>query len=290
MSPTAGRTVAQAKINLFLDVLAREQDGFHSIETLFLRLALGDDVVVHVTDLGRAIECAGLEGVAPEKNLAFRAAEAYAAATGWPRGFSIEISKRVPMGAGLGGGSADAAAVLRILNELSASPLADDALFDLALGLGSDVPFLVSPAVMALAWGRGERLLVLEPLPKKPVVIAIPDFQSSTAEAYAALDRAGIPDCKSRFSSLPDLSSWKSVAAVSRNVFEAVLGADHPEIPRLVSTLKLAGAQISRMTGTGSAVFAIFDDAPLAVPMLNSRVNLLTTLTATSVVPVTLLD
>ena len=290
MSPTAAKTVAQAKINLFLDVLGRERDGFHSIETLFLRLGLGDDVTVRVTDLGRAIDCIGLDGVPPAKNLAFRAAEAYAAATGWPRGFSIEISKRIPAGAGLGGGSADAAAVLRILNALAPEPLEDAALLDLALTLGSDVPFLAGPAAMALAWGRGERMLALKPLPKKPVVIGVHDFQVSTSDAYAALDRAGIPEGKTRLHQLAGLSSWSAVASVAHNVFEPVVGADRPEIPRLISTLKLAGAQISRMTGTGSAVFAVFDDLPLALPMLNSRVNLLNTLTASSVVPITVLD
>src|SRR5436190_20094379 len=91
-------------------------------------------------------------------------------------------------------------------------------------------------------------------------------------------------------SALSEINSWQGVAAASRNDFEGVIGAEHPEIPRLISTLKLAGAQISRMTGTGSAVFAIFDDNPKALPMMNSKVNLLTTLTASSVVPVTVLD
>ena len=290
MSATAGRTLAQAKINLFLRVLGREQDGFHAIETLFLRLDLVDDVTVRVTDLGRAIDCEGLTGVPPEKNLAFRAAEAYAMATGWPRGFSIEISKRIPAGAGLGGGSADAAAVLRVLNAIAPEPVREGSLLDLARQLGSDVPFLTGPAVMALAWGRGERMLALEPLSRKPVLIAIPDFQISTADAYAALDRAGKMVSSASLSQMVDLTTWQGVAAISRNDFEGVIGAEHPEIPRLISTLKLAGAQISRMTGTGSAVFAIFDDAPKALPMMNSRVNLLTTLTASSVVPVTVLD
>lgn len=290
MSPTAAKTVAQAKINLFLRVLGRQQDGFHAIETLFLRLDLGDDVTVRVTDLGRAIDCEGLAGVPPEKNLAFRAAEAFSGTTGWPRGFSIEISKRVPAGAGLGGGSADAAAVLRILNSLAPEPLDDQTLLGLALLLGSDVPFLTSGAVMALAWGRGERMLAIEPLPRKPVLIAVPEFQVSTADAYAALDRAGAFMRDARVTPISELTSWQGVAATAHNVFEPVVGAEHPEIPRIVSTLKLAGAQISRMTGTGSAVFAIFDAAPKALPMMNSRINLLTTLTASSVVPVTFLD
>ncbi|MDQ6716716.1 MAG: 4-(cytidine 5'-diphospho)-2-C-methyl-D-erythritol kinase [Gemmatimonadota bacterium] len=290
MSPVAAKTVAQAKINLFLRVLGKDVDGFHSIETLFLRLGLGDDVTVRVNDLGRAIDCEGLDGVAPEDNLAYRAAEAYAEIAGWPRGFSIEITKRIPAGSGLGGGSADAAAVLRILEALADEPLGAQAVLDLSRRLGSDVPFLASESAMALAWGRGERMLALDPLPKKPVLIAIPEFAVSTADAYAALDRAGSIASASHILWVAELTSWQSVAASSQNDFEAVVGAQHPEIPRLISTFKLAGAQISRMTGTGSAVFSVFDDTPQALPMMNSKVNLLTTLTAASVVPVTVLD
>ncbi|MBA3645781.1 MAG: 4-(cytidine 5'-diphospho)-2-C-methyl-D-erythritol kinase [Gemmatimonadaceae bacterium] len=290
MSSLAGKTLAQAKINLFLRVLGKGIDGFHVIETLFLRLDIGDDVTVRITDLGRAVDCEGLTGVPPEKNLAYLAAETYAAATGWPRGFSIEISKRIPAGAGMGGGSADAAAVLRILNRISPDPLDDATLLDVSRSVGSDVPFLTSSAVMALAWGRGERLLALAPLTKKPVLIAVPEFAVSTAEAYGRLDRGGAIPTGAQFIPLSDLTSWSSVAASSENDFEAVVGADHPEIPRLISTFKLAGAQISRMTGTGSAVFAIFDAAPAALPMMNSKVSLLTTLTSSSVVPVTVLD
>lgn len=287
---TAAKTLAQAKINLFLRVLGMERDGFHAIETLFLRVGLGDDVTVRVTDLGRAIDCEGLEGVPAEKNLAFRAAEAFIAVAGWPRGFSIEISKRIPAGAGLGGGSADAAAVLRILNALAPEPLGDQALLELAATLGSDIPFLVGPAVMALAWGRGERLLALEPLPKKPILILVPDFEVSTADAYAALDRMNRPQSSALFMEASDLASWEAVAGAAQNDFEPVVGADHPEIPRLLATLTLAGAQISRMTGTGSAIFAVFDDIPQALPLMSTRMILLTTLSATSVVPVTVLD
>ena len=290
MSPLAGKTLAQAKINLFLKVLGKGIDGYHAIETLFLRLDVGDDVTVRVTDLGRAVDCEGLSGVPAEKNLAYRAAETYAAAAGWPRGFSIEISKRIPAGAGLGGGSADAAAVLRILNRLSSDPLDDARLLDVARAVGSDVPFLASGATMALAWGRGERMLALPPLTKKPVIVAVPEFGVSTADAYARLDRGGAVPTGAHIVQLDGLTSWTAVAEASQNDFEAVVGADHPEIPRLISTFKLAGAQISRMTGTGSAVFAIFDSAPLALPMMNSKVNLLTTLTSSSVVPVTVLD
>src|SRR3982751_6289548 len=130
------RVRAQAKINLFLRVLARESSGYHQIETLFCRLALGDDVTVRVGVRGRSLDCNGAlpsEGLGPvEQNLAWRAAVAYADAASWPIDFAIEIEKRIPVGGGLGGGSADAGAVLRALDALAPSPLAPQALLDIA--------------------------------------------------------------------------------------------------------------------------------------------------------------
>jgi 4-diphosphocytidyl-2-C-methyl-D-erythritol kinase len=139
-----GRTLAQAKVNLSLRVLAKEPDGYHSIETVFLRLALGDDVRLHVRASARTLRCGVMRDQPEDQNLAYRAAALYAAETGWPGGFEIVIKKRIPIGGGLGGGSADAAAVLRILNTLSENPLPRPALQELAGRIGSDVPFLTS--------------------------------------------------------------------------------------------------------------------------------------------------
>jgi len=171
------RVAAQAKINLRLRVLARETSGYHSIETVFLRLALADDVVVRVGDdvRGRTLDCGGAampsDGLgAVETNLAYRAACAYGEATGWPDRFAIELTKHVPVGAGLGGGSADAGAVLRALEAMSPAPLGRR-LVELAPLLGADVGFMTIDSPMALAWGRGERLLPLPVLASRPVVL-----------------------------------------------------------------------------------------------------------------------
>src|SRR5689334_10381706 len=154
----SARVAAQAKINLLLRVLAREASGYHSIETVFLRLGLADDVVVRVGDevRGRSLDCAG--EALPNGGLGEATANlAYRDATGWPPGFAIELTKHIPTGAGLGGGSADAGAVLRALDALSPSPLGR-LLPELAPGLGADVAFMTIDSPMALAWGRGERL------------------------------------------------------------------------------------------------------------------------------------
>jgi 4-diphosphocytidyl-2-C-methyl-D-erythritol kinase len=262
----AARVVAQAKINLRLRVLAREASGYHSIETIFQRLDWGDDVAVRVTP-GRSLDCKGsalpAEGLGPvEKNLAYRAARAYADATGWPGGFAIEIEKRIPVGGGMGGGSADAGAVLRALDALAPSPLGAR-LIEIAAGLGADVPFMALETPTALAWSRGERMLAVSPLPSRPVVLLSPGFSVGTAEAYG-----WVADARGPYAPEPALldssalSDWDRVAAVATNDFERVVARRHPRIAELVDELASLGAAPSMMSGSGSTVFGVFADLP----------------------------
>src|SRR5688572_27908453 len=161
------RVRAQAKVNLILRILAREASGYHGLETLFARLDLADEVTVRVGARGRAVDCRGADVGPPEANLALRAGEAFAEAAGWPAGFAVEIEKHIPVGGGLGGGSADAGAVLRALNALAPAPIPRETLLAIAGRLGADVPFLTDDAPLALAWGRGERMLALPALPPR---------------------------------------------------------------------------------------------------------------------------
>ena len=261
----SARVVAQAKVNLYLRVLAREASGYHSIETLFQRLDWGDDVTVAVTP-GRSLDCRGAipsGGLGPtEKNLAWRAAVAYADATGWPSGFAIEIEKRIPAGGGLGGGSADAGAVLRALDALAPRPLGPR-LVELASGLGADVPFMSVEAPLALGWNRGERLLPLSPLPPRPVILLVPDFAVGTADAYGwvAAERGGYAP-EGMVLSPEALGSWETLAAVAVNDFERVVARRHPEIAELVDELASQGAAPAMMSGSGSTVFGVFPSAP----------------------------
>jgi 4-diphosphocytidyl-2-C-methyl-D-erythritol kinase len=257
------RVSAQAKLNLLLRVLARETSGYHSIETLFSRIDLADEVTVRAAR-GRSLDCAGpsvpSSGLGPvERNLAYRAAVAYVEATGGPTGFSIEISKHIPVGGGLGGGSADAGAVLRALDALSPNPLGHR-LVELATPLGADVPFMAIESPMALAWGRGERLLPLRPLDSRPVVLLIPSFGVSTADAYGWLstDRGSYLPVASVLQ--PDsLATWESLAAIATNDFEGPVGARHSEIGELIARLNADDATIAMMSGSGSTVFGVFD-------------------------------
>jgi 4-diphosphocytidyl-2-C-methyl-D-erythritol kinase len=293
-----GRTLAQAKINLSLRILDREPDGFHSIETVFLRLDLGDEVRVHIRAKARTLRCGVLRDKPQEQNLAYRAAALFAQETGWPGGFEIVIKKRIPIGGGLGGGSADAAAVLRMLNTLSPHPLKADALLDLAGRLGSDVPFLASDFVMALGWGHGERLLELAPLPSRDVQLFFPPFGIDTGEAYALLDASRSAEPRAA----PELTAemfgdWESAAGRSVNDFEAVIRPRWPVIDALLARGERYGL-FYRLSGSGSTVFKVpgihtrhvagnQNLSPLQVP---EGTKVIVTRTAESVVPVELLD
>lgn len=231
---------------------------------MFCALSLADELEVAVGEPGIRLEVSGAELGPPERNLAYRAASAFYEAVGSPAAVDIRLTKRVPAGAGLGGGSSDAAATLLALNEAHGRPLDAAALLRLGAALGSDVPFFVSGAALALVWGRGERILPLPPPPPAPVLLAVPPFAIATAEAYRALDRdrdtpAGAP--APRAIQLADLRSWSGLAAGAVNDFEAVLFPRHPELAGLRDALAHAGARLARLTGSGSAVFGIFESA-----------------------------
>jgi 4-diphosphocytidyl-2-C-methyl-D-erythritol kinase len=298
MSGRAGRMLAQAKINLALRVFGKEPDGYHSIETVFLRLNLGDDIEVRTTRRERSLRCFEMRGQPSEENLAYRAAELFAQETGWPKGFEIEIVKNVPIGGGLGGGSADAAAVLQILNTLSSKPVSSEKLLELAGRLGSDVPFLAGDHVMALSWGRGEKMLPLDPLPSRDIQLFCPPFGIDTGEAYALLDAARGPYTGPG----PELTTemfrdWDSAARNSVNDFETVIRPRHKEIEVLLARGDRHGL-FYRMSGSGSTVFKVSGigtrslDAEAKVPPLEIPVGtkLIVTRTAENVVPVELLD
>ena len=302
-SGTTAHTVAQAKVNLFLRVLAREANGYHQLETLFCRLELGDDVVVRTNVRGRSLDCTGEvirpAGLGPpERNLAWRAAAAFASATGWPNAWAIEIDKRIPVGGGLGGGSADAGAVLRCLNALAPEPLSEERLLATGTSLGADVPFLSIDAPLALGWGRGERLLKLPPLPSRPVALVILPFGVSTEAAYGWRDaeqRDRAPEAASV--TVESLTTWEGVAPIAHNDFARVVARRHPEIASALESLRSGAARTGDLTavtllaGSGATVFLVAAELPsdmLDAHGPSSRV--MHTRTATRVVAVEVSD
>jgi 4-diphosphocytidyl-2-C-methyl-D-erythritol kinase len=261
-SHRAARVEAQAKLNLLLRVFEREASGYHQLATLFQRIALADTVTVRVDVAGRSLDCRGADVGPVETNLAWRAANAFATAAGSPDGFRIEIEKRIPIGGGLGGGSADAAAVLRVLNALAPRPLDEESLAVIAFGLGADVPYLLSEHSLAIGTGRGERLVPLGPLPAREVMLLVPPFGVSSRDAFAwhaALRGDGL-DAGHPPLLLPAPLSWYVAGAYASNDLEEAVFARHPELAELRDALERSGARIARMTGSGATLFGVYDD------------------------------
>jgi len=272
----AARVEAQAKLNLFLRVGARDPGGYHQLETLFQRIALADGVTVRTGLAGRSLDCAGANTGPVEQNLAWRAANAFATAAGWPDGFAIEIHKRIPVGGGLGGGSADAAAVLRVLNALAPRPLDDTSLAVIAFGLGADVPYLLTEHALALGSGRGDRLVALHPLPARDVLLVVPSFGVSSTDAFAwhaALQRETAPAARAP-RLLPSPLSWFVVGELAENDLESAVFAKHPELAELRSALERSGARIARMTGSGSTLFGVYDAEGIAQSEITTNIDL----------------
>lgn len=290
--PSAVQVAAQAKVNLRLVIVAREASGYHQLETLFLRLALADQVRVRRTAGPWSLDVSGDVDVAAmgpvEKNLAWRAAQAFAAATEMRGGLAIELEKHIPLGGGLGGGSADAGAVLRALNTMSDAPLEPEALLDIAARLGADVPFLTADAPYALAWGRGERMLALVPPEQRPVLLAFPSVSVNTAEAYGWLAEGGAPRLEAIALDVAALSHWASLEALARNDFEWVVARRHPVVDEVLSAWQSAGHRLSMMSGSGSTLFSVARDAsPASLPASTPEgVRTLVTSSAVRVEPI----
>jgi 4-diphosphocytidyl-2-C-methyl-D-erythritol kinase len=255
------RIEAQAKLNLFLRVLSRDASGYHQIETLFQRIALADSVRVTTGVSGRSLDSSGADTGPVEQNLAWRAAIAFAEQAGGPAGFRIEIVKRIPVGGGLGGGSADAGAVLRALNALAAKPLDERMLTAIARSLGADVPYLTSTHALALGAGRGDTLFALAPLPSRDVLLAIPPFGVSSGDAFGWFAEQKASRHSGTRATLPvgRQLEWKTIAALSANDLEGVVSVHHPAILELKHALRQQGALMAQMSGSGSTVFGVYE-------------------------------
>ena len=285
---------APAKINLSLRVLAREAGGFHQIETLFCALELCDEVEVERQPSGIALEVAAHDSARvslpanARENLVYRAARSFFDATQLDGGAHIRLTKRIPTGAGLGGGSSDAAATIAALNELYARPLTDRGMLDIAAQLGSDIPFFLCGTPLALAWSRGTRMISLPPLPRKPILLVWPGESVATADAYEAFaaTRATQHVPEAAILDTQDLKSWRDVAANSVNDLEPVIFERIPELEQILAQMRRLGAIMARMTGTGSVVFGVFEDegaADAADQAVRKRfVNVRTILTHTA--------
>ncbi len=276
---------ANAKINLFLDMTGRRADGYHTITGVMQAIDLHDVVTVSVEGaVGKQLCVMGPRpGAAEEisltcsdpalptdgKNLAWRAAEAFFAATGYAcRRLSIDIEKHIPAAAGLAGGSTDAAAILRALNRLFEYPLSVEALCAVGLKLGADVPFCIKGRAQ-ITEGVGEVLTAWHPLPDCEILLACAGEGVSTPAAYRALDElyggfapaAYAPRMADRDAQLSALESGDldGVCAHAFNIFESVILPAHPTARMIKETMQVCGARLSMMSGSGPSVFGIFE-------------------------------
>ena len=258
---------AFAKLNLTLDVLGKREDGYHDIKSVMQSISIRDDVEIDIgTGKPWTLEC-DKEGIpCDETNLAWKAAKLYCEAMKKdPNGIAIRITKRIPSGAGMGGGSADAAAVLRALNRHFGAPLSIPALAELGAQVGSDVPFCVVCGTV-MAEGRGERLRRLPDMPDCIFVVVKPDFSVSTPELYRKIDEVVIPkhpDHQIMESALL-AGDLEKVAHNLYNVFDPVVTDEHLELNYIKSLFHQYGAVGYQMTGSGSAVYAIVSEFEIA--------------------------
>ncbi|WP_411677738.1 4-(cytidine 5'-diphospho)-2-C-methyl-D-erythritol kinase [Caproicibacter sp.] len=251
---------AYAKINLTLDITGKLPNGYHTIRSVFQSITLSDRVSLTETSDGE-IHLSGRVKELPcgKENTVYRAAEAFFQATGLKNpGVSFFLEKRIPWQAGLGGGSADAAAALRLLNRTCHTALSEAELSEIGLTVGADVPFCLLNGT-ALAEGIGEKLTRLPPLPPCRIVVCKPEAGIGTKQAYEALDRSGIFfDCDTdRMLEALRRGDFSEIAAQTGNAFEKTVPL--PEIKKIKRRMLEAGAAAACMSGTGSAVFGLFD-------------------------------
>ena len=290
--PSAVRIAAHAKFNLFLRILARESSGWHQIETAFALLELADDLQVRRIDSGVKLEVEGPDLGPVEENLAVRAARIVLEATGNRFGVAITLTKRIPVRAGLGGGSSDAAAALHAVNALAGNAVPRHELLHFAAKLGADVAFCASGAPLAVAWGRGERLFrIPAPAAAMPVLVAVPPVQVATPEAYRWWDDQN-PSPAARGPVALDaeaFATWGSIGRLGGNDFEAPVFGKHPELRALYERLAGTGPVWVRLCGSGSAVAAVYkkererDDA--AERLGETQQRLIKTATRAAVAP-----
>ncbi len=262
------RLRAFAKINLGLKILGLRADGYHALQTVYQTLALADRLTVELSkSRGEiSVECDDPRVPAGSSNLVHQACELWRQARRYRGGIRIRLEKKIPMGSGLGGASADAAATLIGLERLTGERLDLEPRLKLAAQLGSDVPLFFWGG-RVLGCGRGEEVYPLWDFPSRPCLVVFPGFHVSTAWAYAECDRAAglrLTE-KSKSPNMERFGAWSHFPlndwGPAENDFEKVIFARWPELALLKRQLIRAGAESAALTGSGSAVFAVFDSA-----------------------------
>jgi 4-diphosphocytidyl-2-C-methyl-D-erythritol kinase len=267
---------APAKINLGLRILGERSDGYHEIWTILQQIDLWDEILLEESsDLSFSLDTTQAGIPEDESNLCVKAARLLQEETGCDCGARIELKKNIPAGAGLGGGSSDAAAVLMGLNDLWEPKQSEQDLSRLAVRLGSDVPFFIKGGC-CLATGRGEILTPIERFIDDPIILVCPDLQVSTAWAYKNIENYRLTSHRENIifqNSLPENLYNLLIGGTLDNEFEALVLTRYPKLKELKDTLLKLGTYYASLSGSGSAVFGIFRhavDAEKAAEQLRS--------------------
>lgn len=256
------RLPAFAKVNLHLQVVGRRGDGYHELRTVFQTIDLADELEVEIGGDGVTLEVPGAGAPAGAENLAFRAAEAFLQRWAPGTGCHLRLTKRIPAGAGLGGGSSDAAATLLALQRLLATPAPPGELWEVARGLGADVPYFLTGGT-ALGVGRGDEVTALPDLPERELWLVLPPLEISTREVFAGLgDLTAAPLAPRIGASVQAGKLGWGVLAAGANDLEVVVFERWPLVRRAHRALGEAGATLARLSGSGTALFALFDEQP----------------------------
>jgi 4-diphosphocytidyl-2-C-methyl-D-erythritol kinase len=258
---------APAKINLYLKVLGRRPDGYHELSTWMQKLTLADEIILSSAGAGIKLLCPGADLATDESNLAHKAAVLFFKKTGLTTGVEIELVKNIPIAAGLGGGSSDAAAVLTGLNTFFSAGLSDKELMELGLSLGADVPFFVSGCRAAIAAGIGEKLEKKDSLKECWFVLVNPGFAVSTKWVFENFDRAQTVNFTLTSGDNPYILGREIDGSIPEKLFndlERVTVARYPEVAKIKKELTDLGASGVLMSGSGPTVFGIFMDSGFA--------------------------
>ena len=278
---------ACAKINLFLRVIGRRADGYHELDSVFLPISIADEIRLEVRrseETTITLNC-DAPALASSRNLATRAARAFMSEFGLAAHVQIDLRKRIPVAAGLGGGSSDAGAVLRMLASAAGIEDADDhrRMHRIALSLGADVPFFLDPRPSRVN-GIGELIAPIPGVPRLPIVIVAPPFEVPTAAIFRALRPEGFsgaaPDAD-----IEAIARGEISPALTVNDLATAAVAQFPEIRRLKALLEESGARAAQMSGSGGAVFGVFgsaEDADKAAEKVRKRAPFATTIAATT--------
>jgi 4-diphosphocytidyl-2-C-methyl-D-erythritol kinase len=259
-----------AKINLSIDVTGRLENGYHTVEMIMQTIDLYDTVVVEKRKKGITIQCAHVYVPNDQRNIAWKAAAAFFNASPEKGGAHITIKKNIPVAAGLAGGSTNAAGVLKALNRLYGDCLDHDALAKIGSEIGADIPFFIKGGTQ-LARGTGQMLTPLTPFIGVHVVLVKPPFPVSTQQVYKNLDLGRLgerPDIPALIDAI-NKTDIKTVAICMRNVLESVTVKKYPVLEKIMDRFIELGALGSRMSGSGPAIFGIFENEESALTAKN---------------------